>query len=69
MEEHIYPMENEFYKLAQSDSRWTVHPVEAKFVAGWCHLSSHDRFFLGLLACFAQIAGLMLTVMWDTDNK
>ncbi|KAG5006004.1 hypothetical protein JHK85_024546 [Glycine max] len=30
MEEHIYPMENEFYKLAQSDSRWTVHPVEEK---------------------------------------
>ena len=30
MEEHIYPMENEFYKLAQSDSRWTVHPAEEK---------------------------------------
>lgn len=30
MEEHIYPMENEFYKLAQSDSRWTVHPEEEK---------------------------------------
>lgn len=30
MEEHIYPMENEFYKLAQSESRWTVHPAEEK---------------------------------------
>ncbi|ONK67554.1 uncharacterized protein A4U43_C05F1250 [Asparagus officinalis] len=30
MEEHIYPMENEFYKLAQSSSRWTVHPEEEK---------------------------------------
>ncbi|XP_047164617.1 probable acyl-CoA dehydrogenase IBR3 isoform X2 [Vigna umbellata] len=30
MEEHIYPMENEFYELAQSDSRWTVHPAEEK---------------------------------------
>ncbi|XP_010259475.1 PREDICTED: probable acyl-CoA dehydrogenase IBR3 [Nelumbo nucifera] len=28
MEDHIYPMENEFYKLAQSASRWTVHPEE-----------------------------------------
>ena len=28
MEDHIYPMENEFYKLAQSSSRWTVHPEE-----------------------------------------
>lgn len=30
MEEHIYPMEEEFYKLAQSDARWTVHPAEEK---------------------------------------
>ncbi|KAL5158161.1 putative acyl-CoA dehydrogenase IBR3 [Glycine soja] len=30
MEEHIYPMENEFYKLTQSDSRWTVYPAEEK---------------------------------------
>lgn len=30
MEEHIYPMEKEFYELAQSASRWTVHPVEEK---------------------------------------
>ncbi|KAF9673266.1 hypothetical protein SADUNF_Sadunf10G0006400 [Salix dunnii] len=28
LEDHIYPMENEFYKLAQSSSRWTVHPEE-----------------------------------------
>lgn len=30
MEQHIYPMENEFSKLAQSSSRWTVHPEEEK---------------------------------------
>ncbi|KAJ8766424.1 hypothetical protein K2173_022483 [Erythroxylum novogranatense] len=30
MEDHIYPMENEFYKLAQSSSRWTVHPEEER---------------------------------------
>ncbi|KAL4380962.1 hypothetical protein HN51_004389 [Arachis hypogaea] len=30
MEEHIYPMENEFNKLAQSESRWTIHPAEEK---------------------------------------
>lgn len=30
MENHIYPMENEFYKLAQSPSRWTVHPEEER---------------------------------------
>ncbi|XP_027339424.1 probable acyl-CoA dehydrogenase IBR3 isoform X1 [Abrus precatorius] len=30
MEEHIYPLENEFFKLAQSESRWTVHPEEEK---------------------------------------
>ncbi|XP_058076130.1 probable acyl-CoA dehydrogenase IBR3 isoform X2 [Magnolia sinica] len=30
MEDHIYPMENEFYKLAQSSMRWTVHPEEEK---------------------------------------
>lgn len=30
MEDHIYPMENEFYKLAQSTSRWTVHPEEER---------------------------------------
>lgn len=28
MNDYIYPMENEFYKLAQSTSRWTVHPEE-----------------------------------------
>lgn len=30
IEENIYPMENEFYKLAQSNSRWTIHPQEEK---------------------------------------
>lgn len=30
MEDHIYPMENEFYKLANSSMRWTVHPEEEK---------------------------------------
>ncbi|XP_054822134.1 probable acyl-CoA dehydrogenase IBR3 isoform X3 [Prosopis cineraria] len=30
MEEHIYPIEKEFYELAQSKSRWTVHPMEEK---------------------------------------
>ena len=30
VEDHIYPMENEFYKLAQSSSRWTVHPEEER---------------------------------------
>ncbi|CAK9187525.1 unnamed protein product [Ilex paraguariensis] len=30
MEDHIYPMENEFYKLAQSTMRWTIHPEEEK---------------------------------------
>ncbi|KAI5581074.1 hypothetical protein POPTR_008G219000v4 [Populus trichocarpa] len=30
VEDHIYPMENEFYKLAQSPSRWTVHPEEER---------------------------------------
>lgn len=30
MEDHIYPLENEFYKLAQSSSRWTVHPEEER---------------------------------------
>ncbi|XP_072959100.1 probable acyl-CoA dehydrogenase IBR3 [Typha angustifolia] len=33
MEDHIYPMENEFYKLAQSNARWTVHPEEGKLKA------------------------------------
>ncbi|KAG8372927.1 hypothetical protein BUALT_Bualt12G0118000 [Buddleja alternifolia] len=28
MEDHIYPMEVEFYKLAQSSNRWTIHPAE-----------------------------------------
>lgn len=30
MEEHIYPKEKEFYELAHSASRWTVHPEEEK---------------------------------------
>lgn len=30
METHIYPMEKEFSKLAQSDKRWTVHPEEER---------------------------------------
>lgn len=30
MEDHIYPMENEFYSLANSSKRWTVHPEEEK---------------------------------------
>ncbi|XP_077218202.1 acyl-CoA dehydrogenase-like protein isoform X2 [Tasmannia lanceolata] len=28
MEDHVYPMENEFNKHAQSSMRWTVHPEE-----------------------------------------
>ncbi|KAL6990006.1 putative acyl-CoA dehydrogenase ibr3 [Sarracenia purpurea var. burkii] len=28
LEDCIYPMENEFYKLAQSTARWTIHPEE-----------------------------------------
>ncbi|CAL5084672.1 unnamed protein product [Urochloa decumbens] len=28
IEDHIYPMEGEFYKHAQSTSRWTIHPEE-----------------------------------------
>ncbi|KAL5713153.1 medium-chain acyl-CoA dehydrogenase [Ranunculus cassubicifolius] len=30
MKNHVYPMEKEFYKLAQSSMRWTVHPQEEK---------------------------------------
>ncbi|PKA48392.1 Isovaleryl-CoA dehydrogenase 1, mitochondrial [Apostasia shenzhenica] len=30
MENHIYPTESEFYKLAQSNLRWTIHPEEEK---------------------------------------
>lgn len=30
MGDHIYPMEKEFYKLAFSDLRWTVHPEEER---------------------------------------
>lgn len=30
LENHIYPMENEFSKLAMSSSRWTIHPEEEK---------------------------------------
>ncbi|KAL3641914.1 putative acyl-CoA dehydrogenase ibr3 [Castilleja foliolosa] len=30
MEDHIYPMENEFYKLAQSSERWSIHPEEER---------------------------------------
>ncbi|KAL6293108.1 hypothetical protein ACE6H2_001250 [Prunus campanulata] len=30
LEDHIYPMEKEFYKLAESTSRWTVHPEEER---------------------------------------
>lgn len=30
MEDHIYPKEDEFYKLAVSDMRWTVHPEEER---------------------------------------
>lgn len=30
METHINPMEGEFAKLAQSESRWTVHPEEER---------------------------------------
>ncbi|XP_020578840.1 probable acyl-CoA dehydrogenase IBR3 [Phalaenopsis equestris] len=30
MEKHIYPMEKEFYELAQSSSRWTIHPEESR---------------------------------------
>lgn len=28
MEQHIYPMESEFSKLANSNLRWTIHPEE-----------------------------------------
>lgn len=30
MEKHIYPLEGEFYKLAQSSRRWTIHPEEER---------------------------------------
>jgi acyl-CoA dehydrogenase len=33
IEDHIYPMEGEFYEHAQSTSRWTIHPEEEKLKA------------------------------------
>lgn len=33
IEDHIYPMEAEFYKHAQSTSRWTIHPEEENLKA------------------------------------
>ncbi|THU70918.1 hypothetical protein C4D60_Mb08t30060 [Musa balbisiana] len=30
MQDHVYPNEGEFYRLAQSSQRWTVHPDEEK---------------------------------------
>ncbi|CAN6176638.1 unnamed protein product [Urochloa humidicola] len=33
IEDHIYPMEGEFYKHAQSTSRWTIHPEEENLKA------------------------------------
>ncbi|KAJ3699837.1 hypothetical protein LUZ61_003542 [Rhynchospora tenuis] len=30
MEEHVYQFETEFYKLAHSDKRWTIHPEEER---------------------------------------
>nr|CAB3461846.1 unnamed protein product [Digitaria exilis] len=33
IEDHIYPMESEFYKHAQSTSRWTIHPEEENLKA------------------------------------
>lgn len=30
MEDHIYPLETEFYKLAQSTNRWSIHPEEER---------------------------------------
>lgn len=30
MESHIYPVEEDLYRLAQSSNRWTVHPLEEK---------------------------------------
>lgn len=30
MDEHIYSFETEFYKLAHSDKRWTIHPEEER---------------------------------------
>ncbi|WOH07299.1 hypothetical protein DCAR_0726729 [Daucus carota subsp. sativus] len=30
MEDYIYPMEKEFYKLSNTSMRWTVHPEEEK---------------------------------------
>ncbi|KAK3128026.1 hypothetical protein QOZ80_7AG0581620 [Eleusine coracana subsp. coracana] len=33
LEDHIYPMEDKFYKHAQSPSRWTIHPEEENLKA------------------------------------
>lgn len=33
IEDHIYPMEGEFYKHAQSTSKWTIHPEEENLKA------------------------------------
>ncbi|KAJ3683678.1 hypothetical protein LUZ60_013905 [Juncus effusus] len=30
MEDHVYPFESEFYKLAHSEKRWTIHPEEER---------------------------------------
>ncbi|GLJ10910.1 hypothetical protein SUGI_0137810, partial [Cryptomeria japonica] len=30
MEQHIYPLEKDFVRLAQSDKRWTIHPAEER---------------------------------------
>jgi len=55
MEEHIYPMENEFYKLAQSSARWTVHPAEEKLK----ELAKRE----GLWNLFIPVCLLLITVI------
>lgn len=70
METHIYPMENEFYKLAQSDSRWTIHPEEerlkevAKREGLWNLFIPVCIFFSTIILLLLQVSESVLMDSW-----
>lgn len=82
IEERVYPMEQEFSKLAQSSMRWTVHPHEEKlkeiakqeglwnlFIPVTCLFLLYIIFMYICNMCYFKLFILLLDVQLDSAAR